>query len=208
LAKSGQYDAKQWGKAVNMFAAERFLTSKLEPETSGLLDMAWNHNPLSWTFLAFEYANVLSAFKNANIEGEHACKDCISESAVTALWKEAKLPKGFKHANGEDRLDFGLSHSLIKTMKITMFPKVTEEIHAVVSKDPDVWESISTLAQSFCGTDYEDCKWHWPRCGLCGIPGLKRLKKKFGDDKVQRTSGALKPDEKDQKEVKELPAEA
>merc|ERR1711988_1722706 len=73
LAKNGDYDAKQWGKAVNMFAAERFLTSKLAPK-SDLIDMAWASNPFSWTFLALEYANVLSAFKNANIEGKHSCR--------------------------------------------------------------------------------------------------------------------------------------
>lgn len=210
LAENDRYTAEQWGKAVNMFAADRFVTSKLEPQSS-LTDMAWSSNPFSWTFLAVEYANVLSAFKNANIEGTHTCSDCISTSTVDALWKDAKLPKGFKHANGEDRLDFSISHTLIKTMKITMFPKVTKEMNAEVAKAPDIWTPISGFVQQFCGVDYQDCAWQWPKCGPCGIRGLHKLKEKYGYDKILETTEAWKPEDPGyvgKKQVEELPAEA
>jgi hypothetical protein len=210
LARNGQYDAAQWGKAVNMFAADRFITNKLAPQ-SDLVDLAWSSNPFSWTFLALEYANVLGAFKNANLKGKHSCPDCISKSTVKALWKQAKLPKGFKHANGEDRLDFSISHTLIKGMEITMFPKVTKEMNAEVAKAPAIWAPIKGLVESFCGVNFKDCDWNWPTCGPCGIPGMKKLKTKFGYNEVLKTTEAWKPDKKGKKgkkEVEELPTEA
>jgi len=207
LAKKGEYNAERWGKAVNMFAAERFLTSKLEPE-SDLTDMAWEMNPFSWTFLALEYANVFSAFKNANIKGKHSCAHCISESTVKALWQEAKLPKGFKPAKGEMRLDFSVSHALIKDMKVTMFPKVTKDMHALVTKDPATWAPIKGLVETFCGGDFKDCDWNWPKDGPSQIPGVTKFQQEFGYNVVLKTTEAWKPKKKGKKEVQELPAEA
>merc|ERR1711988_80118 len=207
LAKDGEYDTTQWGKAVNMFGAERFLTSKLKPDVKPddklLVDMEWSANPFSWTFLGLEYANVFLVFKNANIKGSTGCKDCIAESTVQALWKDCHLPDGFIPAKSEVRVDWPIIGDMIKSMKVTMFPKVKQEMEDAAKKDPTTWAPMKGFAEIICGAGYENCAWPWPSCGPCGIPGLGELKKKFGYNEVLKTTGAWKP----KKEVTELPVE-
>jgi hypothetical protein len=202
-AVDGQYDATQWGKAVNMFGAQRFLTSKLKPEDTDLVDMQWSHNPFSWTFLGLEYANVFNVFKNANIKGSTGCQDCIAKSTVKALWKDCRLPNGFIPAKSDIRVDWSVAADTIKAMKVTMFPEVKQEMETVTEEDPTNWEPVKGLVELFCGTNYQECVWQWPSCGPCGIPGLGKLKKKFGYKEVLEATGAKKP----KKEVTELPAE-
>jgi len=207
LANDGEYDVTQWGKAVNMFAAERFLTSKLKPDDKPdgelLVDMQWEANPFSWTFLGLEFANVFNVFKNANIKGATGCKDCISKSTVKALWKHGRLPDGFIPSKSKVRVDWPEIGETVKSMKVTMFPKVAQEMKTLVKEAPEIWAPLNGFAELICGKDYKNCAWPWPSCGPCGIPGLGKLKKKFGYDKVLKTTGAFKP----KKEVMELPAE-
>jgi len=210
-AVDGEYDAESWGKAVNVFAADRFLTSKLKPNKESLVDLAWEKNPYSWTFLAFEYAIVFNAFKNRHLEGSHDCEDCISATTVAALWKDAKLPEGFKPAGGKERLSMTKTHDLLKTMKVTMFPNVVKEMNSAAESNPTEMEDLKGFAEMICGAGYEGCKWRWPKCGPCGIPGMKGLQDEFGYWTVAKTVGAWPKKghgpKWTKKEVTELPAE-